>query len=84
MNDATQQIGKYLSARSLPRRAGQTTNRWEILSTHGDRLGTVGWFPRWRQYTFDPELGTTFNDTCLVDIAKFLGMVNKARREAKP
>jgi len=49
------------------------TRRWSVFSkTSGSRLGSIRWFARWRQYTFDPAPGTTFNTGCLRDIGDFM------------
>ncbi len=77
-------IGKYLSVeRSDYQPRGGRTTRWRIVGQHGDMLGTVSWFGRWRQYTFDPAPHTTFNRECLLDIAKYLERVNKEHREQR-
>jgi hypothetical protein len=55
---------------------------WTVLTNHGDALGAVQWFPRWRQYCFDPREATTFNAGCLRDLATFLGRVNREQRES--
>ena len=43
------------------------TERWGVFSeSSGDRLGTIRWFGRWRQYAFYPEPETLYNpDTAL-------------------
>ena len=59
------------------------TSRWSVLSrTQGSLLGSLQWFPRWRQYTFDPADGTTFNAECLKDVAEFLLDANARHRKA--
>jgi hypothetical protein len=35
---------------------------------HGNVLGLIRWFGRWRQYTFWPRPNTTFNPACLAEI----------------
>lgn len=75
-----ERIGKYLSVRKHPADPVQRTWRWTVLTNSADVLGTVQWFPRWRQYCFDPREGTVFNDGCLRDIAAFLERVNRERR----
>ena len=48
------------------------TRVWRVHSAqHGGELGTIKWFGRWRQYTFNPEPGTTFNPDCLREIASY-------------
>jgi hypothetical protein len=77
----TEQIGKYLDALLMP--GGPKTSRWRIVSrTQRTVLGVVQWFPRWRQYCFDPSGMTTFNAECLDDIARFLRRVMHEHRNA--
>ena len=52
-------------------------------SRTGQILGEISWFGRWRQYSFDPEPSTTFNNGCLQDIAGVLSDLNKAQKTAK-
>ena len=44
-------------------------------------LGTIGWFGRWRCYSFDPWPGTTFEKTCLRDIADFCERLTREHNE---
>ena len=46
-------------------------------------LGKISWFGRWRQYTFEPECCTTFNNACLQDITDVLTELNKAQKKGK-
>jgi len=39
---------------------------------HGDRLGIIKWFGKWRQYAFFPENETVFNTECLNDIQSYM------------
>lgn len=46
--------------------AVRKTDVWLVRATRDYALlGTIKWFGRWRQYTFWPEPGTTFNPDCL-------------------
>lgn len=48
------------------------TKIWEVLTTYDDSLlGIVGWFGRWRKYSFYPAPNTVFEKDCLRDIADF-------------
>lgn len=48
------------------------TGVWAVRSKRsGDVLGEIRWFGRWRQYTFSPSPGTTFNPDCLDLISKW-------------
>jgi hypothetical protein len=84
MKPANERIGKYLSVEQSDHQPkGGKTTRWRVMSNHGDQLGTVAWFGRWRQYTFDPVPQSTFNRECLLDIAAYLERVNKEHRERR-
>lgn len=73
-------IGKYLNVELQARPANRKTDWWCVLANNEDMLGTVKWFGRWRQYCFDPSSQTTFNRTCLQDLAAFLEQVNERHR----
>ena len=38
----------------------------------GNKLATIKWYSAWRQYCFEPEINTIWNDECLKDIVNFL------------
>jgi hypothetical protein len=60
------------------------TRMWSVESKlHGDILGLIRWFGRWRQYVFEPAGGTLFNVSCLSDIEQFLDTVMFDWRAAK-
>ena len=82
-------IGKYLSVKREPS-SGKTCRwivyGWIVYGTRdpygtSDPLGIIQWYEAWRQYTFDPAPGTTFNAECLEDLARFL-RDNRNIREA--
>ena len=74
-------IGKHLRAQKYPRNPKRKTDGYGILSNGGDLLGEVHWFGRWRQYVFEPNVQTVFNDSCLTDLAAFLARINVAHRQ---
>jgi len=39
-----------------------------ISKSHGDLLGEIRWFGRWRQYAFYPQPETVFTPECMQDI----------------
>jgi len=78
-----ERIGKYLEAELELRAIGRKTDRWIILSSGGDTLGSVKWFTGWRQYIFQPSWGTEFNSSCLTDIARFLDKQNQVHKNKK-
>lgn len=51
---------------------GKTEIYGVFSALHGDRLGTVKWYGRWRQYVFFPEHDTIWNRDCLRQLAQFL------------
>jgi hypothetical protein len=62
---------KYLELRELERKP-KTIVYGLFSKQHGDKLGEIKWFARWRQYTFFPEKDTIWNRTCLLDVIHFL------------
>jgi hypothetical protein len=61
---------------------GQKTVRVAVHSTnHGDLLGWIKWFGRWRQYAFFSEPGTIWNPDCLKDVNDRIASLMAARRE---
>ncbi len=76
------QIGEFLTATQLDT-PGRKTQVWRIFGVHGDLLGQVQWFGRWRQYTFSPANETTFNRGCMTDLVVFLDKLNAAQREKR-
>ena len=52
-----------------------------VVNKNGQILGEIKWFSAWRQYTFEPEPHTTFNNGCLQDIADVLTELNKAQKK---
>lgn len=39
---------------------------------HGNELGRIYWYPRWRQYAFDPGLRTIWSWDCLRKVSDFI------------
>ncbi len=47
-----------------------------VINKHiNDEIATIEWYPQWRQYTFTPGYGTTWNDTCLLDVISVLNQL---------
>jgi hypothetical protein len=58
------------------------THVWSVTAKRdGLCLGYVHWFGRWRKYSFFPNDYTTYEQVCLRDIAEFLDIVMKMRKE---
>ncbi len=63
---------------------GEKTNVWSVATRDaGTVLGYIRWFGRWRGYSFFPNGGTTFEPTCLRDIADFVAKLTQEHREAR-
>lgn len=56
------------------------TQVYELVSRHGESLGIIKWFGRWRQYCFFPEEETVFSKGCLQDIQTVLNNRNQEHR----
>ena len=49
------------------------TKRWVVFSSANNTvLGWINWKAGWRKYTFSPMTETTFDASCLNEIASFL------------
>ena len=56
------------------------TGEWYINNKrHGELLGRIVYFQGWKQYVFQPEEGTEFNNSCLTDIVNVLTTLNEQR-----
>lgn len=83
----TTSIGKFLSATEVlaPKRV---TKVFHILPSHGGRvspgagrLGVVQWFAAWRRYNFFPDPGSSFDASCLRDLATFCDQLMQERKK---
>ena len=71
---------KYLHFDELPN-DGRKTRRFHVFSVRqGTVLGRIAWFGRWRQYVFEPNPGTVFNNECLTSLADRLSYLNTMHR----
>ena len=53
------------------------TARHVVRNRHGGEvLGTISWYPWWRQYTFNPAPETVYSSGCLSDIYQFVDACN--------
>ena len=58
---------KFVEGPSKPK-----TKTWWVVNKYDDtHLGWIGWFVRWRKYSFFPKGGTVYEKDCLRDIADF-------------
>lgn len=70
----------YLRFETADSASGKTRVVSVISVMHGDKLGEIRWFGRWRQYAFYPAPGSIWNPDCLnVIIAKIRELTGRAR-----
>jgi hypothetical protein len=50
---------------------GLKTHRYAVTSPLGNNLGQVQFYGAWRKFCFFPEPFTSFDTTCLNEIAEF-------------
>lgn len=51
---------------------GEKPRTWIVLNKrHGDVLGTISFYPAWRQFVFEAEPGCVFSSGCMRDVAAF-------------
>jgi hypothetical protein len=73
-------VYQYVALRYAGDSPSGKTQVWRVETRHGDPLGTVRWFGRWRQYTFQPSPATIYSAGCLTDIADFIQALQAERR----
>jgi hypothetical protein len=62
------------------------TRVWLVMSKSQDaRLGRIAWDGKWRQYVFEPDMGTIWSHDCLEDVRQFLKNANdEHKRKGQP
>ena len=77
-----QTVHGYLTFKLMPKTG--KTERWEVRSTeHGDLLGIIKWFGRWRRFAYFPENGTIYDAGCLGILEAFIGLRQEVYHHAK-
>jgi len=57
------------------------TKVWVVLNKYdATHLGHIGWFPKFRKYSFYPCLNTVYEEECLRNIADFIEHMTKAHK----
>lgn len=65
-------MSTYIEFRECGTSDSGLTQRWEVVRRDsGTLLGRIQWFGAWRKYCFSPCYPTTFDASCLQDIATF-------------
>ena len=78
---AADRVYEYVAMRYVGDSASGKTQVWRVETRHGDLLGVVRWFGRWRQYTFWPSSETLYSAGCLRDVGEFLDALMEEWRD---
>lgn len=70
----------YLTFNAYDSKSGKTKIVNVYSAQHGDKLGEIRWFGRWRQYAFFPAEGTIWNPQCLDEITEKIRALMKEAR----
>lgn len=64
----------------------ETFSQWEVRNNKsGSLLGFIEWYPRWKQWVFQAEVGNIiFSADCLSDIQNFMGQLPKEGAKTTP
>jgi len=74
-------VSSFVRFEEQPGRVGATTKRVLVTSERaGHLLGVIGWYGPWRQYVFEPILGTIWSDGCLADVRAKVAALNAEQR----
>ncbi len=71
---------KYMNIVARPSESGKTVVVMVTNKDTGALLGSIGWKPEWRCYTFRPASETLFDDKCLTDIQAQIRELTEARK----
>lgn len=64
----------------VPAEPKERTLCWRVDNKQGVILGYVGWWSKWRRYSFYPLENTVYEEQCLHDIANFIEYKTKLHR----
>ncbi len=60
------------------------TKTWDVVTINEKTfLGQIRWYYRWREYCFYPFDNTVFALNCIKDIASFIELQMKARKDER-
>lgn len=75
-------MNEYLEYRILEKKP-KTLVVGVFSKKHGDLLGRIQWFGRWRRYAFFPGCGTAFDKGCLDSINGRIKTLEEGRLKEK-
>ena len=74
---------KYFALYLYPTRDGRCTEVFVLRNNRSNMiLGSISWYPRWRQFCFDTDSDTVWSVDCLADVQECL-RIAKERWEKK-
>ena len=82
MADEKIEFGTHIVFRPGPPKP--KTKTWFVINKYEQcSIGWIGWFGRWRTYSFYPDPNTVFEKVCLREIAEFCERKTAERRKEK-
>jgi hypothetical protein len=70
---------QFIRFEEISRDAGRS--HWLCINNRdGTRLGTVAWYPAWRQYCYSPGCPADYSAGCLADIQEFIKSISEMPR----
>lgn len=73
--------GKHILFKEHPQ-PKRKTMVWVVVNRYeGSAIGYIGWFPKFRKFSFYPNAGTVYEEKCLRDIAEFCETETKKHTE---
>lgn len=80
-----EKVGAYMTAVQLVWARTMRTRSWGIKDRHGSLLGIVAYYPRWRQYAYEPalDMASALSADCLIDLGRFVARANTEHAAAR-
>lgn len=66
---------KYFGVQPKPQKPGRKTVDYTVINWRGELLGTIEFYPSWRQHVLVPAEGTVWSQGCLLDICEALAAI---------
>ena len=66
---------RFFAVYAQERRGIRKTLDYDVISSHGDRLGTIEYESGWRQHVLVPAEGSIWSSDCLADVANALAKI---------
>jgi hypothetical protein len=64
---------KHLNIVQIAPETERKTKVFRVISSFDNTcLGTISWYPRWRQYVFNPNENCVWSHDCLSDLSEYI------------